>query len=93
MLNPIMKIIGDHHGQRPYRRPMGVYRAPASQIAQAIRRSGSPLARFPKGVERHTVDIAHRCAMVGDAESLSSVSDLSSSIPAMAEGRCDGPPP
>ena len=26
MSTPIMKIVGDHHGPRPYQRPVGVYR-------------------------------------------------------------------
>ena len=72
--------------------PMGIRRAPASQIAQTSRRPWAPVARFPAGVERHPVGAAHRCAMVGDAKSLSPVSNLSPSLPAMAPIRCHGPP-
>ena len=91
MLNPFMQIIGDSHGTRPHRYPVGVYRAVASGVAQASGRPGPPVARFARSIERHSMDIAHRRSMVRDARSLSTVSDLPSPISTMAQSRCHGP--
>ena len=92
MLNSIMKLIGERHGERPYGRPIGVYRTAASGTVQTPRWTRTPMATFSRCVEWNTLNIAYGSAVVGLASTLSALSDLSSSISAMACVRCHGPP-
>ncbi len=87
LLNLIMKIIGDSRGARRHRCPVAVHRAAASRTAPAARPAGTPVAGFARRAERDPVGVAHGHAMVGDAGPLPIVSDLLSSISAMASSR------
>src|SRR6266436_4654921 len=69
------------HG--PHRRPVGVARTAVP--SQATGRWARPaVARYASGAERCLLGFAHRRSLARSAASLSSLSDLSSPLPAVA---------
>ena len=72
------------HG--PHRRPVGVSGAAVSSPA-AERWSRPTVARYTCGAERCVVGFTHGCSLARSASSLSALSNLSSTLPAVAAFR------
>jgi Transposase DDE domain len=73
--------VNREHG--PHRRPVGVARTVVSSETQG-RWARATVARYASGAERCLLGFAHRRSLARSAPSLSSLSDLSSPLPAVA---------
>ena len=75
-----------NQGHGPHRRPMGGARTTVSSETQG-RWAWSTVARYASGAERCFLGFAHRRSLARSAASLSSLPNLSSSLPAVAAVR------
>jgi transposase len=76
--------VNQEHG--PHRRPVGDARTTVSSETQG-RWARSAVARYARGAQRCLLGFAHRRSLARSAAALSALSDLSSSLPAVAAVR------